>query len=327
MKLVVNTRGSFISKKGDCFVIAVGEAKQEIPSKKVEQLMITSSVTLTTDALKLALDTNIDVVFLDNHGNPFGRVWTSKLGSITSIRRKQLYLCDNIEGLNVIQGLLKDKIGHQIKHLKKLSTNRRDERKDLLLDSVGKLEGYLASILAIQGVSINDARLSIQGFEGSASRVYFASLSDVLPPKYRFNGRSRQPALDEFNCLLNYGYDILYSSVEKACILAGLDPYIGIMHTDNYNKKSLTFDLVESYRGFIDELVVKLITTKKVKDEQFDITEGGYYLNKDGKQLIIGAYNDWLESTDKYRGKFMKMSYIIQHDCHELANKLLDMEG
>jgi CRISPR-associated protein Cas1 len=43
--------------------------------------------------------------------------------------------------------------------------------------------------------------------------------------------------------MLNYSYGVLYSLVEKACILAGLDPFVGFLHTDNYNKKSLVFDL------------------------------------------------------------------------------------
>ncbi|MGB3458597.1 MAG: CRISPR-associated endonuclease Cas1 [Halobacteriota archaeon] len=36
--------------------------------------------------------------------------------------------------------------------------------------------------------------------------------------------------------------------VEKACIIAGLDPYIGFLHTDNYNKKSRVFDVIVLFR-------------------------------------------------------------------------------
>jgi hypothetical protein len=45
--------------------------------------------------------------------------------------------------------------------------------------------------------------------------------------------------------MLNYGHGVLYSMVEKACIIAGLDPYIGVLHTDNYNNK---------HRGDVDPL-------------------------------------------------------------------------
>jgi CRISPR-associated protein Cas1 len=49
--------------------------------------MITTSACLSTDAMKLAMDNNIDVISLDEFGDPFGRVWHSKLGSTTLIRK------------------------------------------------------------------------------------------------------------------------------------------------------------------------------------------------------------------------------------------------
>ena len=80
------------------------------------------------------------------------------------------------------------------------------------------------------------------------AKKYFGAISSIVPEKYKFEGRSRNPAKDEFNAMLNYGYGVLYSMVEKACIIAGLDPYIGFLHTDNYNKKSLVFDVIELFR-------------------------------------------------------------------------------
>jgi|GEM_PF-5812180 len=41
------------------------------------------------DAINLPMDHNIDLIFLDDFGDPCGRVWYSKLGSTTLIRRKQ----------------------------------------------------------------------------------------------------------------------------------------------------------------------------------------------------------------------------------------------
>ena len=118
-----------------------------------------------------------------------------------------------------------------------------------------------------------------------------------MPEKYKFNGRSKNPAKDEFNCMLNYGYGIMYSNVERACIIAGLDPYIGIMHVDNYNRQALVFDLIEMYRVYIDKIVFKLFSTKQVKSEHFDEVEGGFYLNKSGKEIA----NDLGMSSDNVR--------------------------
>ena len=206
-----------------------------------------------------------------------------------------------------------------------MAANRRDEeRREIIKDALEKIQKQRENIKAIPPEeTVDSVRGSLLGYEGSAGRVYFEVLGKLIPEKYAFDGRSRNPAIDQFNCMLNYSCGILYSSVEKACIIAGLDPYIGIMHTDNYNKKALVFDLVEMYRGYMDEIVFRLFSTKKVEDEFFDRVEEGYYLNKEGKKLLIGEYNKELEEKINYRGRRIEFANIIQYDCHRIANRIL----
>jgi len=98
-----------------------------------------------------AMDHNIDIIFLDEFGDPFGRGWHSKLGNTTLIRRRQLEIADTIEW------------------------------------------------------------------------------------------------------------------VEKACIIGGLEPYAGILHTDHYNKKSMVFDVIENYRIWADETVIKIFAGREAE--------------------------------------------------------------
>ena len=324
MKLVLNTRGTKLSKSGECFVLKNGDQKEEISARKVEQIMATTSISITSDALELAVENNIDVLFLTNYGKPFARVWHSKMGSITTIRRKQLELATKPIGTKLVKEFISQKMDNQIQHLKDLQKNKTDERKTTLKEAAEKIEAQITKIKSIdESILIDEIRSTMQGYEGTASRIYFEALADAIPEKYKFSGRSRQPANDEFNCMLNYGYGIMYSNVEKACTIAGLDPFIGIMHVDNYNRQSLVFDLIEMYRGYIDKLVFRLFATQKVKSEHFDEIEGGFYLNKEGKALLISEYNKDMESTIKYRGRNIQLQNIIQLDCHNLANKIL----
>ncbi len=324
MKLVVNTPGTYICKRGDCFQLQKGEVKQDFSAKKVEQILITTHIALSTDTIELAVENNIDIVFLKNTGQPLGRVWHSKLGSVSTIRRKQLFLQDHPFGLALVKEWLLQKMKNQIEHLNKLTMNRRDSRKDILNTAIDRVKVQIKNVENIPSVkSVDDVRDSIQGYEGTASRAYFGALGEVILEKYKFNGRSKNPAKDPFNCMLNYGYGILYSTVEKSCILAGLDPYIGIMHTDNYNRKTLVFDLVEMYRGYMDEIIFKLFSTKKVKLEHFDEVENGFYLNQEGKKLLIGEYNVEMEKRIRYKGRNIELQNIIQFDCHNIANRIL----
>jgi CRISPR-associated protein Cas1 len=171
--------------------------------------------------------------------------------------------------------------------------------------------------------TIEARRQDMLGLEGMAARSYFEALSAIMPEKYRFAGRSRNPAKDEFNALLNYGYGVLYSLVEKGCIIAGLDPYLGFLHSDSYNKKSLVFDVIEMFRIYVDETVVYLFSRRMVKDEFFEPLEQGMGLSKDGKATLIEALSKTLEETVLYRGRNVKTRNTIQMECHRIANGLI----
>lgn len=324
MKLVLNNPGLYLCKRGQCFLIQKGNNKQEISAKKVDQILIATHSALSTDVIELALEHNIDIVFLKNTGQPLGRVWHSKLGSISTIRRKQLFLNEHPFGLILIKEWISEKMTRQIALLKKLSQNRRDERRKIVKRTIFRINEQLKKVEQIDSnKTVEEIRNTLQGYEGATSRIYFDTLSKLLISKYQFPGRSRNPAMDEFNCMLNYSYGILYSSVEKSCILAGLDPYIGIMHTDNYNKKALVFDLVEMYRSYMDEIVFKIFSGRKVKTNCFDKIEEGYYLNKEGKKLLISQYNKELEKKIRYHGRNIEFANIIQYDCHKIANRIM----
>jgi len=321
MQLVVNSRGSYLRKKNNCFLIKNDDKVLEVSAKKIESILITTSAYISTDAIKFAMDNNIDIIFLDHFGNPYGRVWHSKLGSTTLIRRKQLESSTGDRGLNLAKEWIICKIDNQIELLKNLK-NSRPHKENALKAYIDSIEDKKIALLKIKGV-LEEKRNSIMAVEGMAAKEYFEALSYIMPERFKFKGRSRNPAKDEFNCLLNYGYGVLYSVVEKGCILAGLDPYLGFIHADNYNKKSLVFDLIEMFRFLVDKTVIYLFSKRKVKKECFEQIKNGLSLNQEGKVILISALNETLDKKVRYRGRNIRNRNIIQFECHRIANNLL----
>ena len=324
MQLVINTPGSYLRIKEGNFFIKNEEKFFEVSPKKVQSIMVTTMAYLTTDAIKLAIDNNIDVIFLDDFGDPFGRVWHCKLGSTTAIQRRQIEIAGNIKGTEMAKEWITTKLENQVDFLKRLKNSRPAKEEDLDGYITG-LEEIKNKLEAISGTT-EELRGTIMGLEGAAGKIYFEALSFIMPDRYKFEGRSKMPAKDEFNCLLNYAYGVLYSMVEKACIIAGLDPYVGLIHTDHYNKKSMVFDLIEMYRIFAEETVVYLFSQRKVKQEYFDQVPNGLTLNKEGKAVLIEALNENLDKTIRYRGRNIKKRDLIQFDCHRIANSLIKDE-
>lgn len=79
--------------------------------------------------------------------------------------------------------------------------------------------------------------------------MYFSAYELILEnTEWVWKGRSRRPALDPANALLNYAYAFLEREVRTAIVGAGLDPRFGFFHSNNGRKDSLVVDLMELFR-------------------------------------------------------------------------------
>ncbi|MDZ7361958.1 MAG: CRISPR-associated endonuclease Cas1 [candidate division KSB1 bacterium] len=324
MQLVLNTPGAYLRIRDGCFHIKVEDESKLLSPKKVESILISSAVKLSSAALQMAVEHNIDVVFLDKHGNPFGRLWHAKLGSTTRIRRGQLVASTSAEGLAYALRWVQQKLENQIEFLTTLA-NKRPGKQEQLGVYISQIQVIRDKLTDFDIKSMNAAD-ALRGLEGTAGRIYFEALSFIQPEQFPFQGRSRQPAKDEFNCILNYCYGVLYGLVERACMLSGLEPYLGFFHADNYNKKSLVFDLIEPYRIWAEETTVYLFSQRQVKKELFDKIQNGLTLNKEGKQVVIAAFNERLDTAIRHKGRNITRRNIIQFDCQTFAQELLKID-
>lgn len=321
MDLYINDYGTSIRKNRRMFEIASKENKNLISPLKIKTIIISKGISITTDAIELAVENNIDILLMDSLGKLYGRFWHSRFGSTAYIRRKQIEIFENEEGLEFVKEWLANKIENCSLHLKDLQIKRESKREYIETERMN-MQKFIYKIKTVSG-SLEEKRNILMGYEGNAGKIYYGVLSNLIPKDFKFEGRSMQPAKDEFNSLLNYAFGILYSKVEKACVIAGLDPYIGILHTDNYGKKSLTFDIIENYRHLASRTVFKLFTQKKVNKEYFDVFSNGLSLNKEGKHVLIETFYEVLDKKIKYNGRHITNLDKIQYDCHEIANRLI----
>ncbi len=60
------------------------------------------------------------------------------------------------------------------------------------------------------------------------------------------------------NAVLNYGYAILRAITARNLVGSGLLPTLGIHHRNKYNAYCLADDIMEPYRPFVDQIVLKI---------------------------------------------------------------------
>lgn len=327
MQLVINTYGTYLHIKDELFEVRVKKdgivQKHHFASQKVKSILLSKGAAISTDAIILAVKNNIDILVFEYDGTPIGRFWHSRPGSTSKIRKKQLEASLNEIGVTWIVNWLDTKIGNQADFLKRLKKNRANKAGQIQkhIDSIEVLREKIKTATAGK---ISDIDGTLRGLEGTSGRIYFQALSELLPEHYRFAGRSFRPAKDPYNAFLNYAYGILYSRVEKTLTIAGLDPFVGFMHRDDYNTKSLVFDFIEPYRTIADEVVFKLFSAKKVNDAHCDKITNGVSLNADGKNLLVQHFFKFFdEDKIRHKNRNQTWSNAMQLDAHSFANMLI----
>ncbi len=81
MQLVINSPGTFITQKDECFRLKQKERVFDISPLKVESIVISNQAMISSQAVVQALEHKIDIIFLDSYGDLLGRIWFSKMGS------------------------------------------------------------------------------------------------------------------------------------------------------------------------------------------------------------------------------------------------------
>ena len=106
MELVINTYGVSIKRENEGFVVSTADDTQRIPAVGIDRILISRGAQITSDAIMLAIEKEIEIIFNDRKGFPIGRVWSSKYGSISTIRKGQVNFAQSQDALEWIKGVI-----------------------------------------------------------------------------------------------------------------------------------------------------------------------------------------------------------------------------
>lgn len=89
------------------------------------------------------------------------------------------------------------------------------------------------------------------------------------------SGHSPRNAADPINAMLNYGYALAETEARIAALTVGLDPGLGIVHTDRKDRDSLALDLMEPLRPVVERHVLRLLAHQNFTAGDFSETRDG----------------------------------------------------
>jgi CRISPR-associated protein Cas1 len=225
-------------------------------------------VQVTTQAVALLLEHEVDLVFLSLYGKFRGRLMNTG-SKFARLRHAQLRLTgDEQRALAVARQIVRAKLVNQQQLLAEIAQTTTDPAVAQKLQQSGQRIGEMVQASS----QATDADM-LRGVEGQAGAAYFAAVGALLAPEWNFVGRQYFPAPDPFNALLSFGYALLQKDCSTALQVVGLDPYLGCFHALEYDRPSLTLDLMEEFRPLVvDRTMLALVQSGALTPADFSRT-------------------------------------------------------
>ncbi|MDF1516163.1 MAG: CRISPR-associated endonuclease Cas1, partial [Anaerolineae bacterium] len=279
--------------------------------------------------LKRLLLKEIDTAFVGLDGRYYGRL--SGHGTPHVALRRAQYTCqgDAAFTLALAQNLVRGKLHNQRAWLQQRARDAQSgsEMQLELRGAIDDLDAYHASAGRKQTLN------ALRGVEGSATARYFSALRVILKPPWRWRGRNRRPPRDPVNVLLSLGYTLMTQSAVSAAELVGLDPYVGFLHSDAYNRPSLALDLVEEFRSVVDGLVIHACHHQLVKPGDFregdrDAGERPVELDREAARRFIQAFEKRMRRINVHPRTRERMPFwrFVELQAREMARCLRERQ-
>ena len=257
----------FIQLKADRNALAfyTDEGRQNsIPFKLIKRLVITTHCIMDVQLLGKLAEQNITTVILSSRQSKQVAVISSIKHNDASLRIKQyqFFLSEN-NRLWAIKRLIKAKLIRQYRFIVQLGKTCPKERR-LFFSSTQVIRELIKKIAQA------DNKETLMGIEGAAAKQYFQCYTKVFKKSWDFKHRNKRPPKDAVNSVLSFTYTLLHSRCTQALNGVGLDPMIGFMHELDYGRDSLSSDIMEPLRSYMDEFVWQLFKNKLFLPGHFD---------------------------------------------------------
>ena len=302
--------------------IKTGERLVEAPLIHLQTVLVASrGVSLTAAAIAACVEHGIPIHFVDGTGRPYGTLYSAAMTATVLTRREQLRAYDDGRGPALVLAFARGKLQNQETLLRYAARYRQEnapQAYEAALQAAADLRGYLTRLddLARDYPALDDLRPHLMALEAQAAKAYWRAfghlLRDDAPP---WPGRRTRGANDPLNSALNYCYGILYGTIERACLLAGLDPYAGYLHTDRPGKPSLVLDLIEEFRQpVVDRTVLAYFN----RGRRLALDQAGK-ITHESRRDLAQAVLDRLDARHKTDAGSLSLTSIIQRQARHLA--------
>jgi CRISPR-associated endonuclease Cas1 len=296
------------------------EARYSRATCGIKRLIVRGSAFfITGDAL--AWLTDIGASFWNiSYESEILAAWSPPGHDDARLRRAQSLAPWTDDGVELVRYLLRAKLAGQsfvVEHyfphaLDALSTIRRS------IDSLENLTDP-ALIRRVEG----EAAASYWGCWRTVPVTFLRRDAAKIPEHWKTFGSRISPlpnrprqAVTPGNAALNLLYAIAEAETRVACLAAGLEPGLGLFHTDSQNRDSLVLDVLEAIRPEVDAWLLDVLDSQVFSRDDFaEIRNGVCRVLPQQVHVLVATAPAWYKAVAAY----------VEHVARALAQFRPDM--
>ena len=316
-ELVIGTPGMFIGLSNDRISLKLyGKVQKMLPTANLSHIAITADgVTISSNAIKYCMEHGIGIDYFNEKGHHIGGFIEANSMQVSKWAIQATM--DGAKRFELAKCIIDGKIRNQHNLIKyfhkyhKTVNNELNSHFDTTSKHIKKLLNQLDSLK----YSGSNYRSQIMAIEAESAAWYWKYIKELLrDDNVSFDKREHKGANDLVNCMLNYGYAILYSQIWRAILSCKINPYDSVLHAHQAGKPTFVFDIIEIFRSqAVDRVVFSLIQKK----EDLELKQG--ILDTDTRKTIAAHVFERLNRYEKFRKKEMKLCDIIMSQVRDIA--------
>ena len=312
-----------VSRSNRSLVVDVDGDKKRMPVEQVEAVLLHGGAQITSQAIHMCTYENVAVQWISGGGKVLGTL--APPGRVRQRIRQFEALRDPGLCLKLTRQTVMAKVQFQLQYLLR-GTRGNDRARATIAKDITLIKDAISKIDRGQETDSLDR---LRGLEGIAAKAYFHSfsalLNDRVPETLQMAGRTKHPPRDRINCLLSFGYALIFGLVNRVLLSVGLEPAFGYFHQPRSAAPPLVMDVMEIFRTLLWEmpLVGSLNRGQWDEDTDFEIRPGHVWLSDEGRKKAIGLFENRLSESYKhpYTGQSLEYGRMV-----ELEIRLLEKE-
>jgi len=318
-ELVIAGSGYFLGAGYRGLILKKAGQPLKLNSAAIKHISILSGgVAISSNLVEYCSKKGIAIDFFGEHCSHLASLMSPSTVN-SSLWTTQALLSDG-ESLSLAKSIMIGKLKNQLNLCKYYNKyHKRNGENDEFSLMVNIFEDAEKAIAEVSIDKMKDYRKCIMAYEASAAEKYWQYVRDLLSDdNVEFYSRVKQGAVDVVNCMLNYGYSMLYPRIWQALLKKGLNPYCGFIHHAEGNP-NLVFDIIELFRcQAVDRIVISMLQRK----ERCCVTQNGM-LDDETKRTLAQNVMTRLYRYETYRGESRRLCDIIDMQAAALAESVM----